>query len=102
MRATLCGFPHTLLQQSSGRPRAIQRNSVAKKRGNPNWGKPEVNRALYKGASSFEEVVRRLRLSPAEYEGSIQLKDWVQKNKDQKYVPLNLLQAWGVVVKGDS
>jgi hypothetical protein len=74
---------------------------VAKKRGNPNWGKPEVS-VRYTGASSFEEVVKKLRLSPAEYEGSMQLKDWVQKNKDQKYVPSNLLQAWGVEVKGDS
>jgi hypothetical protein len=56
---------------------------VAKKRGNPNWGKPEVNIIPYSGASSFEEVVRKLRLSPAEY-GSIQLKAWVQKNNDQK------------------
>jgi hypothetical protein len=75
---------------------------VAKKRGNPNWGKPEVNIIPYTGASSFEEVVRQLRLSPAEYEGSIQLKAWVRKNKDQKYVPVNLLQAWGVQVKGDA
>jgi hypothetical protein len=44
---------------------------VAKKRGNPNWGKPEVNIIPYTGASSFEEVVRQLRLPPAEYEGSI-------------------------------
>jgi hypothetical protein len=57
---------------------------VAKKRGNPNWGKPEVNIVPYTGESSFEEFVRKLRLSPAEYEGSIQLKAWVQKNKDQK------------------
>jgi hypothetical protein len=72
---------------------------VAKKRGNPNWGKPELNIIPYTGASSFEEIVRRLRLSPAEYEGSIQLKAWVQKNKDHRYVPSSLLQAWGVEVK---
>ena len=35
----------------------IQNNCVAKKRGNPNWGKPEVNTVSYSGASSFEEVV---------------------------------------------
>ncbi|HST11926.1 MAG TPA: hypothetical protein VLL05_16230 [Terriglobales bacterium] len=74
---------------------------MAKKRGNPKWVKPEVS-VPYTGASSFEEVVRRLRLSPAEYEDSMQLKDWVEKNKDQKYVPSNLLQAWGVQVKGES
>ena len=72
---------------------------MAKKRGNPNWGKPELNIIPYTGASSFEEVVRKLRLSPAEYEGSIQLKAWVQKNKDQRYVPSSLLQTWGVEVK---
>ena len=75
---------------------------MAKKRGNPNWGKPELSIIPYTGASSFEELVRKLRLSPAEYEGSIQLKAWVQKNKDQKYVPSSLLQAWGVEVKEDS
>jgi hypothetical protein len=37
---------------------------VAKKRGNPNWGKPEVNIIPYTGESSFEEVVRKLGLSP--------------------------------------
>jgi hypothetical protein len=67
---------------------------VAKKRGNPNWGEPEGNTIPYTGTSSFEEVVRRLRLSPAECEGSIHLKEWARKNKDQKYVPSNLLQAW--------
>jgi hypothetical protein len=75
---------------------------VAKKRGNPNWGKPEVNTAPYTGMSSFEEVVKTLRLSPSEYEGSTHLQDWARKNKDQKYVPSNLLQAWGLDVKADS
>jgi len=75
---------------------------VAKKRGNPNWGKPEVNTVPYAGVSSFEDVVKKLRLSPTEYESSVQLKDWVRKNKDHKYVPSTLLQAWGLEVKGDS
>ena len=44
---------------------------MAKKRGNPDWGKPEVNTVPYTGTSSFEEVVKRLHLSPTEYEGSI-------------------------------
>ena len=75
---------------------------MAKKRGNPNWGKPEVNTVPYVGASSFEDVVKKLRLSPTEYESSIQLKDWVRKNKDHKYVPSALLQAWGLEVRGES
>lgn len=75
---------------------------MAKKRDNPNWGKPESNILPYAGASSFEGIVKKLRLSPAEYEGSIHLKEWARKNKDQKYVPSNLLEAWGLEVKADS
>ena len=75
---------------------------MKKKRGNPNWGKPELHSALLVQPNSFEEVVKKLRLSPTEYESSIQLQDWARNNKDQKYVPSTLLQAWGLEVKGDS
>ena len=75
---------------------------MSKKRGNPNWGKPEVHTVPHAGASSFEEVVKKLRLSPRDYEGSIQLKEWAQTNKDLKYVPSHLLKAWGLEVKADS
>lgn len=75
---------------------------MAKKRGSPNWGKPELNTVPYTGTSSFEEVVKKLRLSPQEYGDSVQLKDWARKNKDQKYVPSNLLVLWGLEVKGES
>ena len=66
-----------------------------------NWGKPEVNSIPYTGTSSFEEVVKKLRLAPSQYESSIHLREWARKNKDQKYVPSNLLQAWGLNVKAD-
>jgi hypothetical protein len=71
---------------------------MAKKSINSVWGKPHVNVAA--GPSSFEEVVKTLGLSPNEYEHSAQLKAWVQKNKDQKYVPQDLLQAWNIGVRG--
>jgi hypothetical protein len=66
-----------------------------------NWGKPDVNTTAYAGPTSFEEVVKKLNLSPTEYEGSIHLKEWARKNKDQKYVPSTLLEAWGLDVKPD-
>jgi len=69
---------------------------MVKKRGNSHWGKPNLNEGSHAGPSSFEEIVKRLSLSPDEYEHSAQLKAWVQKNKDQKYVPPNLLQAWNM------
>jgi len=75
---------------------------MKKKRGNPNWGKPELHSTLFVRPNSFEEVVKKLRLSPTEYESSIQLQDWARNNKDQKYVPSTLLQAWGLDVKEGS
>lgn len=62
------------------------------KRGNPNWGNPTVSSASVR-PNSFEEIVRKLRLSPDEYLSSVPLKEWVRKNKDHKYVPSDLLKA---------
>jgi len=73
---------------------------MAKKRGNPNWGKLDMQAAPIV-PTSFEEVVKKLRLSPAEYEGSLLLKDWVRKNKDQKYIPDDLLKLCDFEVNGD-
>jgi hypothetical protein len=67
---------------------------MKRKRGNPNWGKPDIHLTAPIQPNSFEQVVRKPRLSPEQYAGSLQLKDWVQKNKDQKYVPSDLLEAW--------
>jgi hypothetical protein len=74
---------------------------VSKKRGNPNWGKPEVKTAFV-GVTSFDEIVKKLCLAPAQYESSTELKAWVLKNKDQKYVPVDLLRAWDFTVKEES
>ena len=46
------------------------------------------------GESAFEYIVRHLRLSPEEYATSAALKEWVRENKDHKYVPSQLLEAW--------
>ncbi len=46
-------------------------------------------------ANSFERMVKKLGLSPAEYESSAELKDWVRRNMAEKYVPSDLLRAWG-------
>ena len=50
------------------------------------------------GESTFEHFVRRLHLSPEEYSTSAELKEWVRKNKDSKYVPPYLLELWGFEV----
>jgi hypothetical protein len=45
--------------------------------------------------SEFERVVEALGLSPAEYQSSSALREWARQNRDYKYVPSELLKAWG-------
>jgi hypothetical protein len=40
-------------------------------------------------------VVEELKLDPSEYASSLTLRDWVSRNKDQQYVPSDLLKAFG-------
>ena len=49
--------------------------------------------------SSFEEIVRALCLSPEQYADSAELREWVERNKDVKYVPQELLTAFGLTVQ---
>jgi len=65
-------------------------------KGNQNWGKPYGD--LPNTPTSFDEMVRQLKLSEKEYRSSIPLKKWAQKNKDSKYVPQELLEAWDIEV----
>ena len=47
-------------------------------------------------ASSFDEVVRQLKLVPEEYASSAQLRAWVLRYKDEKYVPTEVLKVFGI------
>ncbi len=51
-------------------------------------------------ATSFEQMVKTLGLSPNEYAASARLKEWVRRNKEEKYVPSDLLEAWGFEKEG--
>ena len=44
---------------------------MKKKRGNPNWGKPDLHPTARIQANSFEEIVRKLRLLPEQYVNSV-------------------------------
>lgn len=70
-----------------------------KRPGNPNWGKAQT--VIPSLPSSFEMMCESLHLAPHQYHESSQLRDWVQKNKNNKFVPLELLQAWGFSVKAE-
>jgi len=71
---------------------------VTRKSGNSNWGKPDTGRQPLPSQTSFEEVAKAMNLSPQEYARSVALKEWARKNKDRKYVPLDLLNVWGFEV----
>jgi hypothetical protein len=66
-------------------------------KGNSNWGKTRGD--VPNTPSSFEQMARRLNLSEGQYRGSTALKQWAQKHKDSKYVPQDLLDAWGIDAK---
>jgi hypothetical protein len=66
---------------------------MAKRRGNPNWGKAQPY-VLSNAASEFEALAKSLKLTPERYEASVELRQWSTRNKDHKYVPQDLLQAW--------
>ncbi len=55
------------------------------------WGSNGVVPMPRKNASSFDEVVENMGLSPAQYASSLELKEWARANRTQKYVPIDLL-----------
>jgi hypothetical protein len=48
--------------------------------------------------TSFDHVVAILGIGPEQYKNSLALKEWVRQNKDEKYVPPELLKHWGFYV----
>jgi hypothetical protein len=48
-------------------------------------------------ATSFDRIVATLGIAPERYKDSVPLKEWVRQNKDEKYVPTELLKHWGFI-----
>ena len=46
--------------------------------------------------TAFEIEAKRLKLLPAQYQTSVQLREWVRKWCRSRYVPESLLEAWGM------
>jgi predicted metal-binding protein len=72
---------------------------MAKRRGNPNWGKPEPIGPIVPTVTEFEQVVREYKLSPDQYLRSTRLREWARRNKNSKYIPEPLLEAWGFEIE---
>jgi len=71
---------------------------MSAQRGNPNSTKPGVIHPPPFSESSFDRMVDSLKLSPEQYQTSTELREWVLRNKDDKYVPPELLKAFGFQV----
>jgi len=63
-----------------------------------NWNTTLPTPVIPVGPTSFELTVQELGLTPTQYKQSRELKSWVSKNKNSKYVPPDLLKAWGLAV----
>lgn len=68
---------------------------MPQRRHNQRWTAPELIGSLPIHPSEFERLVQRLRLEPEQYAASRALRDWVTRNWQQRFVPEDLLRAWG-------
>jgi len=73
--------------------------AMAKRRGNPNWGKPEPIGPVVPTVTSFEQIVKEFKISPEQYIRSTRLREWARRNKNSKYIPEALLEAWGFEIE---
>src|SRR5579883_3104927 len=65
---------------------------MAKRRGNPNWGKPEPIGPVVPTVTSFEQIVKEYKLTPDQYVRSTRLREWARRNRNSKYIPEALLK----------
>ena len=65
---------------------------------NPKWGSGHVEMKPA-GLTAFEKVVAKLKLEPEQYTSSRTLRDWVRVNRNTRYVPEELLVAFGMSTK---
>jgi len=68
-----------------------------RRRGNPNWGKPQQCPPAL--PTEFDMQVKRLGLAKAEYVGSFELRRWCERNRNRVYIPEWLLEAWHMQVE---
>ena len=106
LKITLSAFLRTE-RVPSRRPRMFQQitpflrttKTMAKRRGNPNWGKPEPIGPVVPTVTSFEQIVKEFKLTPDQYIRSTRLREWARRNKNSKYIPEALLEAWGFEIE---
>jgi hypothetical protein len=69
-----------------------------KRRGNPNWGKPDSGQVV-PIVTEFEKTVEEYKLTPDQYLQSSQLREWARRNRNSRFIPEALLKAWGFEIE---
>jgi hypothetical protein len=69
-----------------------------KRRGNPNWGKLGSG-PVVPVVTEFEKRVGEYKLTPDQYLQSFQLSEWARRNRNSKFIPEDLLKAWGLEIE---
>ena len=83
--------------QTSSKYRSFRQATTVKPRGNKNFGKPRLNEPVV--PTQFEKLVKKLHLRPNQWAGSSQLRAWCSVNRNHRYIPEPLLEAWGFEVR---
>jgi hypothetical protein len=91
--------PQPASEELHENPPFKDRKSMAKRRGNPNWGKPEPIGPVVPTVTSFEQITKEFKLPPDQYIRSTRLREWARRNKNSKYIPEALLEAWGFEIE---
>ena len=60
---------------------------MAKRRCNPNWGKPQMDGPAISTITEFEKAIHEFKLQPDQYIRSTPLREWARHNKNSKYIP---------------
>ena len=94
---TVASGSHRRGVSSGGMAQALTIRTVARRRGNPNWGRPLP--PVPPLATEFEQQIQRLGLAKKSCTDSPALRHWCERNCNRCYVPESLLAAWGIVVE---
>jgi hypothetical protein len=68
---------------------------MAKRRGNPIWGKRNPAVRVIPAITEFDLAVREYKVAPDQYLRSTRLRKWALENWNSRYVRETLLKAWG-------
>ena len=74
----------------------MTRRFIGKRRGNPNWGRPLILSDIPNVPTAFERLTTHLGLRTEQQQlASAQLRDWVRRNFETRYVPEWLIIRFG-------